>query len=143
MSTHRHVVYACVLWATLALPAPLAAQSPATIWDGIYTPAQAERGRQIYERVCGYCHRSDLDGGENGAPSLKAGFLARWRKRSLSELVLLVMNTMPQGSPGTISAQDYLDVISFIFKKNLVPAGATELDRDSIRQVVITDLPGG
>ena len=34
-----------------------------TVWDGVYTEAQAKRGEEAYKRSCGYCHRDDLAGG--------------------------------------------------------------------------------
>ena len=36
------------------------AQQP--IWDGVYSAAQAERGRAVYEARCSRCHGNDLNG---------------------------------------------------------------------------------
>ena len=53
--------------------APPAAQStpPATrtIWDGVFTQAQADRGRDQYRQSCASCHKADLLG-ESAAPPL-------------------------------------------------------------------------
>ena len=42
-----------------------AGQAPAarTIWDGVYTEAQAARGEKAYKAACGYCHKDNLAGG--------------------------------------------------------------------------------
>ena len=36
--------------------------SPKTIWSGVYTEAQAARGKAEYDRACRRCHASNLDG---------------------------------------------------------------------------------
>src|SRR6266850_6972874 len=63
-----------VVFASLALlGAAVAAQQQQSVWDGVYTSAQAERGAQLFKKTCGHCHRDDLAGGgsEAGAPALK------------------------------------------------------------------------
>jgi cytochrome c5 len=46
-----------------------------TIWDGIYSNAQAQRGKETYETFCASCHMDDLSGGGRfdcvEAPALK------------------------------------------------------------------------
>src|SRR5262245_46937401 len=111
------LVGGALLGHVLIVTAAVGAQGPPTIWDGVYTPAQAERGRETYERACSYCHRSDLTGGEDGAPSLKENFLLRWQNRPVEDLLRFLLNNMPAGNPGSLSEQEYLDVTSFIFKK--------------------------
>src|SRR5262245_57311819 len=58
-----------------------------TLTSAVFTEQQAERGREIYERVCAFCHRTDLSGNEDGAPALRgAAFLKRWSDRPLADL---------------------------------------------------------
>ena len=40
-----------------------------TVWDGVFTAAQAERGRDAYAVHCVSCHADDLRG--MGGPALK------------------------------------------------------------------------
>ena len=40
-----------------------------TVWDGVYTEAQAERGGVQYTESCAGCHAPDLRG-DNTSPSL-------------------------------------------------------------------------
>jgi mono/diheme cytochrome c family protein len=117
-----------------------------TIWDGVYTDAQALRGQQVYKQACGYCHRDDLSGGgsEDGAPALTgSSFTARWRGVSLGELVATVQETMPSKTPGTLTRQSYIDIVSFVLKQNGAPAGAAELEFDlpKLDGVLFTDDP--
>ena len=44
----------------LLFVATLGAQSPRTVWDGVYSDAQAKRGRELYSSKCLSCHGADL-----------------------------------------------------------------------------------
>ena len=101
-----------------------------TAWDGVYTQAQAERGREQYRAICGYCHRDDLSGGgsEAGAPALRGPFfLNQWRDRPLVDLFVTIGTTMPQQNPDSLRAQVVVDVVSYLLQQNGVPAGENEL----------------
>ena len=81
---------------------PATAQSDATVWDGVYTEAQALRGQERYTAICGYCHRDDLSGGgsEAGAPALVGTiFTSQWQDRPLVDLFVTIGTTMPQENP--------------------------------------------
>jgi mono/diheme cytochrome c family protein len=101
-----------------------------TVWDGVYSAEQAERGRKAYERSCGYCHRDNLEGGGEGPPLIGARFTLRWRNHSLADLFTTLQTTMPLDAPGTLSAETYADVMTFLLKSNGVPSGQTELPAD-------------
>ena len=123
----------------------LKAQSAnATIWDRVYKTAQADRGADLYDRTCSSCHRSDLTGGEDGAPALRGTpFFLRWKNRSLSELYFVLAETMPQDAPASLSGKEYADVISFILKKNDAAAGESELlpDTERLKHILFTEKP--
>ena len=110
-----------------------AAQNGRTIWAGVYTDAQATRGQQSYKDHCGYCHRDNLTGGgsEAGAPALAGPiFVHRWRDQPVSDLFVTIGTTMPQNKPDTLDPQTVIDIVSFLFKANEVPAGPVELPPD-------------
>jgi mono/diheme cytochrome c family protein len=116
----------------------------ATIWDRVYKTEQADRGAELYDRTCSSCHRSDLSGGDDGAPALRGSpFFLRWKNRSLSELYFVLAETMPQDAPASLSGKEYADIISFILKKNEAPAGENELvpDMERLKPILITEKP--
>src|SRR5437870_641167 len=79
-----------------------AAQTTRSVWDGVYTQAQANRGKAAYAERCASCHGAGLGGGEE-APALTGDkFLAKWRNRSVDELLESIRTTMPPGQPGTL-----------------------------------------
>ena len=99
-----------------------------TVWDGVYTTAQADRGRQIYQRSCSLCHGTDLSGGDDDAPALIGPVLfANWRDKTLERIVGRVADTMPKDTPGSMSPSAYVDVIAFLLEANEVPSGRIEL----------------
>jgi mono/diheme cytochrome c family protein len=105
----------------------MAAQAPKSQWDGIYTADQAKRGGEKYAEACGTCHGPDLAGGEM-APALSGGeFSANWDDLSLREMYDRIKISMPANEPGSLSAQQTVDLIAFILAKASAPTGAEEL----------------
>jgi sugar lactone lactonase YvrE len=124
---------ACVLVvgaSALAIGGGLSAQeTPPTVWDGVYTAAQAERGAEAYRQNCAVCHGGQL-GGTGEAPALaSAEFLSNWNGLRVGDMFERVRTTMPFTAPGSLSRDVYADIVAFMFKANGLPAGAKELDR--------------
>jgi cytochrome c len=131
-------------------------QSPVpqrTIWDGVYTAAQAGRGEKAYKLACGYCHKDNLGGGffDDGtgrAPALAgprafdSSFAERWRGVTVGEMLIEIGTTMPQQDPGSLPPETYVDILSFLLSKNDVPAGTSELPADLEALQAIRVTPG-
>ena len=112
------------------LNAGLRAQPPRTIWDGVYTEAQAKRGEAVYFSTCVRCHGPQLMGGNDGAgPLIGPTFNGNWNGVPLGQMVDRMRATMPQDKPSTLTRQQTADVLTFILSMNKVPAGKTELPR--------------
>lgn len=117
----------------------------ATIWDGVYTDAQAERGKEAY-KACTKCHGSRLNGApddpdRNSTPPLaRVPFLRDWDGRSLATLFEYTRATMPQSNPGYLSDEEYIDIIAYMLKTSNMPAGDQELTPDpaALAGIVIT-----
>jgi len=117
-----------------AAPGPAAtfAQTTRTQWDGIFTEAQATRGAPLFEEHCIVCHGGGL------APDLVgAGFNANWDGSSMAELFSLVQTAMPQQKPGSLTPQQYTDIIAHILRSGGFPAGqdALQPDLDTLNQI--------
>lgn len=117
----------------IAMVAVLAAQDVTrSVWDGVYTDAQAERGRQIYLDHCVKCHGPGLMGGGAGAGPLQgAVFSSNWNGVPLGAMLDRVRTTMPQDKPMTLSRQQTADVLAYVFSVNKFPSGKTELSRQT------------
>ncbi|MGH9256725.1 MAG: c-type cytochrome [Vicinamibacterales bacterium] len=115
-----------------------AAQAPKTIWDGVYTDAQAGRGKKAYITKCAACHNEGLQGGDL-APALKGEeFFLRWNDKSMFEFVDRTQKTMPQDDPGSLSAQENADIVAYILQVNRVSTGAADLPSDAAALKAIT-----
>jgi S-disulfanyl-L-cysteine oxidoreductase SoxD len=116
----------------LAAAAILASTSAAlgqtgSVWDGVYSDAQAEHGGAKYAQECAMCHGRDQEG--NGeAPPLVGHFIPDWNGTSLADLFEKIQTTMPLFAPGTLSANDTADVLAFLLKANGFPSGAKALE---------------
>ena len=129
--TPRHFT-ACALSVATCLALTAAAQTR-TVWDGVYTDAQAERGQAAYQQSCIGCHRDDLRG-DNTAPSLVGeSFTFLWGDMEVGELLGRIQKVMPPDRPGSLPAETYTDIVAFILKTNEFPAGSKELGADPDR----------
>ena len=130
--------------ATAAAPAtpatarqqPAAASEPEAPVGGIFTDAQADRGRTTFDEVCSECHTTSEFRGRT--------FQSNWGRRTVYSLFRTVRSTMPDDNPGGLEEQVYLDVVSYILSMNGHGPGTSELSPDSpMREVRIApESPG-
>ncbi len=120
-----------------------ASGSGKTVLDGVYTVAQAERGKEVYSASCSKCHRDDLSG--NVAWALKGDrFMQSWGEDNLNSLYSKISKMMPASAPGSLSAANYLDLIAHILQVNNYPAGSEELKADAeVLENIRVVGPGG
>jgi mono/diheme cytochrome c family protein len=97
-----------------------------SVWDGLYTEAQAARGKEAYMKACAECHMPDLAGHEYAGALAGFGFQLKWQDASLAEVYGRI-RTMPLGRGGTLPGQEYLDITAFVLQSNGYPAGSDEL----------------
>jgi len=100
-----------------------------SVWDGVYTREQANRGQDTYQEACLQCHGESLDGGE-AAPLAGEEFLRKWNGKTAGDLFAVIRKSMPEDNPGSLSSPEYADVLAYILSVNDFPAGQKELDRD-------------
>ncbi len=109
----------------------------ASVWDGVFTEAQATRGRLAYSGGCGFCHGRRLNGAPDDPdmrstpPLARARFVREWAGRSLATLFEYTRLTMPEDNPGSLTAEEYVDVIAYMLSVSGMPAGDDELPPDS------------
>ncbi len=101
-----------------------------SVWDGVYTKEQANRGQATYREECLKCHAENLGGGEAGPMLAGEEFLQKWNGKTVGDLSGVISKTMPADDPGNLSRREYSDVVAYILSVNEFPAGQKELDRD-------------
>ena len=114
-----------------------------SVMDGVYTTAQAARGRAQYETQCILCHLERGQGRqaateiigqslerEGDAEALElagAAFREKWTGRTAQELFEITATTMPVAGEGTLSPQEVADLLAYLFELNMFPTGTQEL----------------
>ena len=101
---------------------------------GGYTAAQAERGTKTFNTSCSICHGEGLGGGPGTPPLAGPEFMFTWKAKTAAELYDYVKANMPPAGPGSLSDQQYADVVAVILKANDHPAGDAELTPDAATQ---------
>jgi quinoprotein glucose dehydrogenase len=108
------------------------AQPPTkSIWDGVFSDAQAARGKALYSENCASCHGGELTGGEMAPPLAGGEFMAGWDGLTIGDLFERVRISMPQNAPGSLSGQQNADILAFMFSANKFPSGADELPKEA------------
>jgi mono/diheme cytochrome c family protein len=110
-----------------------------TVWDGVYTEAQATRGAIAFGQKCAGCHALVAEG---KAPLVGDSFWKSFAQKTVGDLLEFVSANMPNGTPASLSASAYQDIVAAMLKANGFPAGATELARNTIADVQIIPKDG-
>lgn len=108
-----------------------------TVWSGVYSNAQAARGRETYEGACVGCHGEDLNGGDDGPALVGEGFTRHWLEDTLDGFFTKVQTQMPANSPGSLKANEYADLVAYMLQANDYPAGEGEITPDHGRLATI------
>jgi mono/diheme cytochrome c family protein len=149
----RRLILAAALafYVLVSVSTVIAVQAPGTagrtVWDGVFTAAQASRGGQLYAASCAGCHGANLQGGEGKA--LRGDpFWTDWRESTVDALLAYVSKNMPfseDGSlAGTLSPSTYVDIVAYMLSANEFPAGGQDLTASSSAgvQIIRKEGPG-
>lgn len=126
-------------WTSALTQSSLGAQAARTVWDGVYTDAQAERGLGVYTTACAECHAADLTG-DGFAPALAGPeFMGNWTDLSVGDLFERIRISMPPSGASGVSPAEKADIVAYMLKYNKFPVGTTELEAklESLKQIKI------
>ncbi len=101
----------------------------ASVLKGAYTQEQAKRGKEVFEVECSSCH--------GPTEFSNAEFMEGWRDKPLGAFYGLVRGTMPEGRPGGLREQQYVDFVAYVLELNGYPSGDSDLPVD---RAVLTQL---
>jgi len=136
----RHVIARVALVAGIAglgLLCAVGAQGTRSVWDGVYTDAQANRGAALFDKECAQCHGPSGEGG-GMAPALVGNeFSANYDGKTVGDLFDRNRTTMPVGKEGQLGGAQNADITAFMLQVNKFPSGVTELPSQSmlLRQI--------
>jgi len=117
---NERILMAVVAGVCVMSVAAAAGQAPQkTTNDGVYTAAQAERGKKTFSNNCTSCHDSARFSGET--------FNDAWLGKPMKEIWDVASGTMPEDNPGSLKQQEYADILAYFLSLNEYPAGDSEL----------------
>jgi mono/diheme cytochrome c family protein len=94
------------------------AHAPRSIWDGVFTEAQARRGEELYSTHCVGCHGETLEGDGPATPLTGPGFSSNWDGINMADMLDRTRKSMPSDKPGTLSRQQIADLLAFVLRAN-------------------------
>jgi S-disulfanyl-L-cysteine oxidoreductase SoxD len=120
-----------------------AAQSPSSVWDGVYSEGQAARGAALYQTACASCHGDKLQG-KGQTPALTGSdFTMDWSGMTVGDLFDKMQTSMPADKPGSLSREQNASLVAFLLSANKFPSGTAELSSDAerLRQIRFEAAP--
>jgi len=133
----RHFLIALLIPAALGLGQNAGGENAkaTTVWSGVYTEAQANRGNTAYETNCASCHQS-------GPPASEV-LIRDWSGKDLGGFFDQIKMTMPADAPSSLSDRTYVDIVAYILHTDDFPAGATELSPGLLKSIRVEPRDGG
>jgi len=133
----------CVQIATVAAQAPKASWSavtPRDVSEGVYAPAQAARGKALFQKECAACHSDDPQvtqasgrgwwGGERRNLSMLVGEQFLKKYGTAGDLYTKMYRTQPPNNVGGLGPQGYTDILAYLFQASGLAPGTSELAAD-------------
>ena len=114
-------------WFTAAALGLLAVQQ-ITVWDGVFTREQADRGEKLYADRCARCHGDTLQGIEAAPALVGPAFYNTWEGETLDALFERMRTSMPQDRPGSLTRAENADILAYMLSAAEYPAGKMTLD---------------
>ena len=97
--------------------------------SGVYTAAQAERGKKTFGEKCSGCHEPSRFSGDS--------FHEAWDGKPMKEIWDIASGTMPEDNPGSLKQQEYGDILAYFLSLNEYPTGDSELEGNAAAMAAI------
>jgi mono/diheme cytochrome c family protein len=136
-------VFLSVAGARVAQPNAAAYEPFPTIWSGVYSKAEAERGRQAYAQLCSRCHGVDMKGGVTAPGLVGSKFFDRWHDLRLGDVVAYIQAAMPREHEFFVPADSARAIVALMLSESGVPPGKNPMPSDVKLQhgILITPRP--
>ena len=109
---------------------------------GAYTRDQAASGELVYVQHCLTCHGANLEGGAGGVLMGPAfGKSLTVAKMTTPALYTFISGAMPLDAPGSLSQQQYLDLLAFLLEKNGYAPGNAPLTKATLARQPLLPYP--
>lgn len=133
-SAGRNIAAALILISVAALRA-----EQITVKDGVYSAAQADRGKELWAKACASCHTLGTISKSSTGPALSgAEFLTKWDGKTVFQLADGIQKTMPNDFSMELTAAQAADATALILQANGFKAGDKDLATgDALKSITI------
>jgi quinoprotein glucose dehydrogenase len=110
-----------------------------SVWDGVFSKEQADRGAAAFKANCSECHGDDL-AGDGFAPALTGSdFMGNWTDLTVGDLFERIRISMPPSGPSAVPPDQKADIVAHILEANKFPAGTGVLEpkTETLKQIKI------
>ncbi len=114
-----------------------------SVWDGVYSAAQAARGKEAYQKHCAGCHGNNLEGlGLGNGPALQGQrFVETW-EGNLFALFDFMRSPMPRAEDVVVPDPAVLDTLAYVLAQNGMPAGKDDAKQGELALVTFVGKNG-
>jgi hypothetical protein len=130
---------ASLTYGTLLADQAAAAPGAKSVWDGVFSKEQADRGAAAFKANCSECHGNDL-AGDGFAPALTGSdFMGNWTDLTVGDLFERIRISMPPSGPSSVPPDQKADIVAHILDANKFPAGTGVLEpkTETLKQIKI------
>jgi mono/diheme cytochrome c family protein len=105
-----------------------------------YSPDQVTAGADVYAANCASCHGARGEGAGRSAPDapLLVGPRALTGFRNVQELYEFTVDSMPQDAPGTLTSEQYWNVMAWLLAQNNVSDASEPLGPETARGISLS-----
>jgi mono/diheme cytochrome c family protein len=107
--------------------------------DGIFSAAQAERGRAAFLWNCMECHELE-------EYTAAGAYLEEMEGETIWEIFEFIWSEMPEDNPATLDPERYADILAYILSVYGLPSGGEDLpvDKGTLEEIRVEGpRPGG
>lgn len=109
----------------------VSAQTAPSAGRGYYTQAQADAGKDVFQKTCAICHGKELQGGAGPALTGKQFLsVSQFQEITAAYFYHFMSTHMPLTNPGSLTKTQYLDVMAYFLQVNGYAAGSHSLTAD-------------
>jgi cytochrome c len=109
--------------------------SPTPASGGNTYGALSNAGTTIYNAKCASCHGTNGQGVD--APALWGTGANLTRYNTAQGLLGYISATMPDNAPGSLSSQDYLDILAYLLIQNNDVSSSTTFDQSQLGNITL------